>query len=816
MTKKLPSSAKVVIVGGGVIGCSIAYHLTKLGIKDVVLLERKTLTCGTTWHAAGLVPTLRASHNMSTLAKYSADLYSQLAQETGLETGFLRNGSLTIATNKERLAEIKRGASMAKVAGFPCDVISPDQAKEMWPLLNTDGVLGAIHLPMDGMAGPSDVTQSLAKGARMGGASIFEHTKVLDIKSRDGFAAGVVTEHGDIDAEYVVNCAGMWARDFGRLAGVNVPLHAAEHFYVVTENIPELRSGMPTLRDMDGYCYYKEDAGKLLVGMFEPNAKPWGMKGIPEEFFFDELPEDFDHLEPYLEAAMHRVPILERTGLQVFFNGPEAFTHDDRYHLGESPELRNYFVAAGFNSVGIQSAGGAGKALAEWICKGHPCEDLWNVDIRRNIPFQGSKSYLFDRTKESLGLLYETHFPFKQYKTARGVRRSVLHDKLESLGAVFGVENGWERANWFANPGQKPEYEYSYGRQNWFENNKVEHETVRNAVGVIDQSSFSKYEVTGPHAESFLNRICCNNVSVAVGKMVYTQWLNERGGIEADVTVTRIAADKYMIISGVVAQNRDVNWLERNKRNDEFVVITDVTSAYAVVTVMGPKSRETLSKLTDADMSHEVFPFATSQEVFMHYAKVRASRITYVGELGWELYIQTEYAPSVFDAILEAGQEFGIRPYGYHTMNSLRIEKCYRHWGHDIVDVDTPLEAGLGFTVNYKKPDGFIGKDALLKQKEQGPLTKRMVNFLFEDSEPLCYHEEPIYANGVIVGHTTSAMFGHTVGATIALGYVSNSEGVTLEWLENSTFEIEVECVRYKVNASFKSFYDPSMERIKI
>ena len=597
MSKQLPSSAQVVIVGGGVIGCSIAYHLTKLGITDVVLLERKALTCGTTWHAAGLVPTLRASYNMSMLANYSASLYAQLEAETGQATGFVRNGSLTVATNKERLAELKRGASMAKVAGFPCDVISPDAAKEMWPLLNIDDVIGAIHLPMDGMVNPVDLTQALAKGARMGGAKIFENIKVLDVKKCDGKVSGVITEDGDIDAEYVVNCAGMWARDFGRKAGVNVPLHAAEHFYVVTENMPDLTRALPTMRDMDGYCYFKPDAGKLLIGMFEPGAKPWGMDGIPEDFCFDELPEDFDHLEPYLEAAMHRLPILERTGLQVFFNGPESFTPDDRYQLGEAPELKNYFVAAGFNSVGIQSAGGAGKMLAQWIQKGHSPSDVWDVDIRRNMPFQGNPSYLYERTTESLGLLYETHYPFKQFKTARGVRRSVLHDKLVALGAVFGVDNGWERANWFATKGQKPEYEYSFGRQNWFDNNKAEHEAVRHAVGVIDQSSFCKYQVEGPDAEKFLNRICSNNIAVNVGKMVYTQWLNERGGIEADVTVTRIATDKYLIISGVATQTRDMDWLHRNKADDR-VYLNDITSAMAVVTLMGPRARDTLNKLT--------------------------------------------------------------------------------------------------------------------------------------------------------------------------------------------------------------------------
>lgn len=815
MSKQIPSSAQVVIVGGGVIGCSIAYHLTKLGMTDVVLLERRTLTCGTTWHAAGLVPTLRANYSMSMLAKYSANLYESLEAETGQATGFVRNGSLTIATNKERFSELKRGASMAKVAGFPCDVIQPDQAKEMWPLLNVDDVVGAIHLPQDGMVGPVDVTQALAKGAKIGGATIIENCKVLDMKTRGGKVTGVITEQGDIDCEYVVNCAGMWAREFGRKAGVNIPLHAAEHFYVVTENMPDLKRGLPTLRDMDGCCYYKEDAGKLLVGMFEPHAKPWGMGGIPEDFCFDELPEDFDHLEPYLESAMHRLPILERTGLQVFFNGPESFTPDDRYHLGEAPEMRNYFVAAGFNSVGIQSAGGAGKVLAEWIHKGYAPEDLSGVDIRRNMPFQGTQRYLYDRTTESLGLLFETHFPFKQFETARGVRRSVLHDKLKSMGAVFGVENGWERVNWFANEGQTAEYEYSYGRQNWFDNNKEEHDAVRNAVGVIDQSSFSKYQVDGPQAESFLNRVCSNNVAVPIGKMVYTQWLNDRGGIEADVTVTRIAKDRFLVISGVACQNRDMDWLQRNKQDDEFVVINDVTSSMAVVTLMGPRARDTLSKLTEVDISHEAFPFATSRDIDVHYAIVRASRITYVGELGWELYIPTEYAPSVYEAILEAGEEFGIRPYGYHTMNSLRMEKCYRHWGHDITDEDTALEAGLSFASDFNKEGGFIGKEALLAQKASGPLNKRFVAFLFEDPAPLCYHEEPIYAGDQIVGRVTSGMFSHTMGACIGMGYVSHEEGVTKDWLDSKEFSIEVECVQYKVKPSLRSFYDPTMEKIK-
>ena len=814
-TAELPARAQVVIVGGGVIGCSVAYHLAQLGITDTVLLERKQLTCGTTWHAAGLVPTLRANFNMSMLAKYSAELYEQLEHETGHATGFVRNGSLTVATNAERMVELKRGASMAKVAGFPCNVIEPEEAKELWPLLNIDDVIGAIHLPMDGVTNPVDTTQALAAGARRRGVKIFENTLVTDMLLQGNRATGVVTERGEIEAEYVVNCAGMWAREFGRKAGVTVPLHAAEHFYVVTEPMANLDNQVPTLRDMDAYCYFKGDAGKLLVGMFEPDAKPWGMQGIPQDFCFDELPEDFDHLEPYLEAAINRVPQIAETGLQVFFNGPESFTPDDRYHLGEAPECQNYFVAAGFNSVGIQSAGGAGKMLAAWIKHGHPPQDLWDVDIRRNMPFQTTSRYLRDRTTESLGLLYETHYPFKQYKTARGVRRSVLHDRLAAMGAVFGVENGWERANWFAGPDQEAEYQYSYGRQNWFDNNRLEHEAVRNGVGLIDQSSFSKYLVEGPDSMALLNRVCNNNVDVAVGKMVYTQWLNERGGIEADLTVTRLADERFLVVSGVVCQTRDMAWLRRNKQDKESVVLNDVTSAYAVISVMGPRSRDTLVKLTTADMSNEAFPFATSREIELHYAIVRASRITYVGELGWELYIPTEYAPAVWDALLEAGEEFAIRPYGYHTLNSLRIEKCYRHWGHDITDEDTPLQAGLGFACDFDKANGFLGKEALLEQKQNGVPQRRLLAFKFEDSEPLCYHEEPIYANGEIVGRVTSAMFAHTLGATIALGYVEPGEPVSKDWIEGSQFEIEVACERFPVQASLRPFYDPGMERIK-
>ncbi|WP_069865699.1 GcvT family protein [Pseudomonas citronellolis] len=814
MSNPVPSSARVVIVGGGVIGCSVAYHLTKLGIRDVVLLERKTLTCGTTWHAAGLVPTLRATYNMSMLAKYSAGLYESLEGETGQATGFLRNGSLSVATHAERLTELKRGASMAKLCGFPCEVVTPEQAKELWPLLNIDDIVGGVYLPLDGIVNPVDVSQALAKGARMGGAKIIENAKVLDIKIRDGKAAGVVTEHGDIDAEFVVNCAGMWARNFGKKAGVNVPLHAAEHYYVVTEPMPELTGVLPTLRDLDHCNYFKTDAGKLLIGTFEPNAKPWGHEGIPDNFSFDELPPDMEHLEPYLEYAIRRVPALEHTGLQVFFNGPESFTPDDRYHLGEAPELRNYFVAAGFNSVGIQSAGGAGKVLAEWIAKGHAPMDLWDVDIRRNMPFQGTSKYLYDRTTEGLGLLYDMHWPFRQFETARNARKSILHDRLVQANACYGEVAGWERANFFAPPGVKPEYKYSWGKQNWFDWSAAEHRAVRENVGLFDQSSFAKILVQGRDAMPVLNRICSNNIDVAPGRIVYTQWLNERGGIEADLTVTRLAEDAFLVVTGPTTQTRDLNWLRRNTPADAAVVVTDVTSSMAVISVMGPNSRTLLQSLTEDDLSNAGFPFATSREIELGYARIRASRITYVGELGWELYIPTEFAPDVFDRIVEAGKAFDLKLCGYHALNSLRMEKGYRHFGHDVMEEDTPLEAGLGFASDFNKLGGFIGKEALLAQKQAG-VKRRLVLFRFLDPEGTSYHEEPIYRNGVIVGRTTSGMYGHQVGGNVAMGYVCNDAGATPEWVKEGEYEIEVACKRYKVEASLRAFYDPEMLRIK-
>ncbi|MDJ0957019.1 MAG: FAD-dependent oxidoreductase [Arenicellales bacterium] len=815
MSATFPTQAQVVIIGGGINGCSLAYHLTKLGWKDVVLLERKKLTCGTTWHAAGLVAQLRATHNMTLLAKYTAELYRGLEEETGQATGFRQTGSLTIASSTERFEELKRSASMGHCFDVEVDVLTAQQAGEMWPLLNIDDVVGAIHIPKDGMCNPIDTTQALAKGAKMGGASIYENTKVLAVHQTQGRVTGVTTDKGDITAEYVANCAGMWSREVGKMCGVNVPLHAAEHFYIVTEPMQGMTPDLPILRDLNGHAYYKQDAGKLLLGAFETNAKPWGMDGIPEDFSFDSLPEDWDHFEPVMEKAIHRLPALEDAGIQLFFCGPESFTPDDRYLLGEAPELKNFFVAAGFNSVGIQSAGGAGKVLASWIVDGAPPMDLWDVDIRRMAPFQGNSRYLHDRTIEALGLLYDMHWPFRQFESARGIKRSPLHDRLLAKGACFGENTGWERPNWYAPEGVEPKYEYSFGRQNWFDYNAREHKAVREGVGLFDQTSFAKFLVQGKDAENVMNRICANDVSVAQDKIVYTQWLNERGGIEADLTVTRLGEDQYFVVTAFATEYRDFNWLKKNIGEDDHCTVTNVTSGYAVISVMGPNSRDLLSGLTSADLSNAAFPFGTSREIELGYALVRATRITFVGELGWELYIPTEFAVAVYDLIVEHGQKFDLQHAGYHTLNSCRIEKAYRHWGHDITDEDSPLEAGLGFAIAWDKPGGFTGREALLKQKETGT-TRRLVTFALKSPEPLMYHEEPIFRDGVKVGSTTSAMYGHTVGASIALGYVENEGGVSKDFVESGDFEIEVAAERVPARASLRAFYDPKHERIKI
>ena len=810
----LPKKARAVIIGGGVVGCSVAYHLTKLGWKDVVLLERKQLTSGTTWHAAGLIGQLRASANMTRLAKYSADLYRGLEAETEVATGMKVVGSVSVALSDERKEELFRNAAMARAFGVPVDEMSPDEVKAKYPHINLDGVKAGVWLPTDGQGDPANIAQALAKGARMRGAVVAERVRVTGVTVDRRRATGVSWvaggEQGHIEAEHVINCGGMWGHEVGRMAGVNVPLHACEHFYIVTEPIPGL-SQMPVLRVPDECAYYKEDAGKYLLGAFEPNAKPWGMAGIPADFEFDQLPEDFDHFEPILERAVNRLPMLATAGIHTFFNGPESFTPDDAYNLGQSLEVDNFWVAAGFNSIGIQSAGGAGMALAQWMDDGQRPFDLGDVDVARNQPFQGNKTYLFERSKETLGLLYADHYPYRQKATARGVRRTPFHAQLLEQGAVMGEIAGWERANWFANEGQERQYRYSWSRQNWFANAAAELAAVRTNVGMYDMSSFGKLRVEGPDAEAFLNHLCGAGMSVPAGKIVYTQFLNDRGGIEADVTVTRLSETAYLVVTPAATRLADQTWMRR-RIADRRVVITDVTAGEGVLAVMGPNARKLMQAVSPADFSNATNPFGTAQEIEIGMGLARAHRVSYVGELGWEIYISADMAGHVFETLLQAGQGFGLKLCGMHMMDCGRIEKGFRHFGHDITCEDHVLEAGLGFAVKTAKPD-FIGRDAVLRKKETG-LERRMLQFLLNEPGPLLYHNEPLLRDGKIVSFLTSGAYGHHLGGAIGMGYVP-CKGESVDDILGSTWEVDVAGTRVQATASLKPLYDPAAERVR-
>ncbi|MEP1961668.1 GcvT family protein [Tateyamaria sp.] len=811
----LPTQARVVIIGGGVIGCSVAYHLTQLGWKDVVLLERKQLTSGTTWHAAGLIAQLRATANMTKLAKYSQELYGNLEAETGVATGFKRVGSITAALTGERLEELNRQAAMARAFGVDVEEISPAEVKAKYDHLNIEDVTGGVYLPLDGQGDPANIALALAKGARQRGAKVQERVAVTDILRKGRIVTGVNWQgedgtNGHIACDHVVNCAGMWGHEVGRMAGVNVPLQACEHFYIVTEAIPGLTQ-LPVLRVPDECAYYKEDAGKILLGAFEPVSKPWAVDGIPRDFEFDQLPEDFDHFEPILEAAVNRMPMLAEAGIHTFFNGPESFTPDDAYHLGLAPEMDNVWVACGFNSVGIQSAGGAGMALAQWMEDGAKPFDLGDVDISRMQPFMGNKTYLADRSTETLGLLYADHFPYRQKVTARGVRRTPFHSHLMQNGAVMGEMAGWERANWFARAGQDPAYEYSWKRQNFFENVAEEHRAVRTNVGMYDMSSFGKIRVEGRDAEAFLNHVGGGNYSVPIGKIVYTQFLNTRGGIEADVTITRLSETAYLVVTPAATRLADQTWMQRHV-GDFNVVITDVTSGEGVLAVMGPNARELLQAVSPADLSNDTNPFGTAQEIEIGMGLARIHRVTYVGELGWEVYISADMAGHVFETLHDAGQDMGLKLCGMHMMDTCRIEKGFRHFGHDITCEDHVLEAGLGFAVKKDKPS-FIGRDAVLRKQDEG-LSMRMVQFKLTDPEPLLYHNEPIVRDGQIVGYLSSGAYGHHLGAAMGLGYVPCKGEAAADVLA-STYEIDVAGTRVKADVSLRPMYDPKSERTK-
>ena len=811
----IPKTARVIIIGGGVIGCSVAYHLAKKGWKEIILLERKQLTSGTTWHAAGLIAQLRASANMTKLAKYSQELYGNLEKETGVSTGFKRCGSITVALTEERKEEIFRQAAMARAFGVDVEEISPNEVKNKYEHLNIDGVKAGVWLPKDGQGDPGNIALALAKGARNKGVDIFENTSVTGLLTKGRRVSGVNwktdNSSGCIEADMVVNCGGMWGHEVGRMAGVNVPLHACEHFYIVTEPVKELTQ-LPVLRVPDECAYYKEDAGKFLLGAFEPISKPWGMSGIPKGFEFDQLPEDFDHFEPILEAACERMPILAEAGIQTFFNGPESFTPDDAYHLGLAPELDNFWVAAGFNSIGIQSAGGAGMALAEWMDSGSKPFDLGDVDISRMQPFQGNKKYLFERSKETLGLLYADHFPFLQKKTARNIRRTPFHYQLLNQGAVMGEIAGWERANWFADKGQKRSYEYTWKRQNWFENAAREHRSIRENIGMYDMSSFGKIRIEGRDATKFLNFVAGGQYDVEIGKIVYSQFLNNAGGIEADVTITRLTESAYLVVTPAATRLADQIWLSRNI-GDFNVVITDVTAGEGVLAIMGPSSRKLLQMVSPNSFDNDVNPFGTAQEIEIGMGLARVHRVTYVGELGWEVYVSSDQAGHIFDTLFDAGQDLDMKLCGMHMMDSLRIEKGFRHFGHDITCEDHVLEAGLGFAVKTSKPD-FIGRDAVLRKKENG-LDRRLLQFVLNDSEPLLYHNEPILRDGELVGHLTSGNYGHTIGAAIGLGYVPCKDETVSDILA-SNYEIDVAGSKIRADVGIKPIYDPKSDRVKI
>jgi 4-methylaminobutanoate oxidase (formaldehyde-forming) len=813
MTATLPATADVVIIGGGIAGCSVAYHLAKAGCRNVVLLERRELTCGTTWHAAGLVGQLRATLTMTRIAQYTAGLLPLLEDETGQATGFRQNGSISIATTAERLEELKRGASSARAFGVGIAVVSPDDIARLYPILNRDDVVGGVHLPGDGQTNPVDTTRALAAGARKHGARIIEGVAVRGVRVERGRVTGVETDAGVIATPAIVNAAGMWARTLAERSGVSLPLMACEHFYAVTEQVSGLPSSLPVLRDLDGRLYVKEEAGKILFGCFEETAKPWGLDGIPEDFCFDELPPDLDHFMPAVERALHRIPALNGVGIRTFFNGPESFTPDNRYHLGEAPEVAGYYVIAGFNSTGIQSGAGAGKLLAELILDGTPSMDIGDVDIRRAMPEQASLPYLRARVSESLGWLYDMHWPFRQAETMRGLRRSALHEALAEAGACFGEVALWERPNWFAAPGESAAYAYSWGRQNWFPRAAEEHRAAREAAALFDLSSFTKLRVTGPDACALLQHVSSADIAGPIGTSRYTLWLNARGGIETDLTIMRLGEDEFLVITAAAHRVRDTGWLRQHVPAEARVTITDETDAHAVLGLAGPTSRAILAALTDADLSTPAFPFGACRTITVAGRPVLAARLSYTGELGWELYAAPADAPALLAALRQAGAPHGLRLAGFHALDSLRLEKGFRHAGADMGPLDTPFEAGLGMLCRFGKPGGFIGREALLARKGVRP-QRMLIHLRLIDSAPLLYHDEPILLQGRIVGRVSSGAYGHLLGAAVALGWIDWTDE-TEAALGGEGWAVEVACVPVPAATSSRPFHDPAGARLR-
>jgi len=806
MSNAIPSHARVVIIGGGIVGASTAYHLTKLGVADVVLLEQGKLTCGTTWHAAGLVGQLRATRNATRMSRYGIELYAALEGETGLSTGWKQCGSLNVAKTPDRLKLLKRQMARAKSFGIEFEFITPTEAGSIYPLLRTDDLCGAVWIPGDGKANPTDLTQSLAKGARRRGARIVEGARVTGLVVERGRVAGAryrTPDHeGEVRCETIVNCAGQWARELGALSGINVPVFSAEHFYLVTRPIPGVHPNLPVMRDPDGYIYYKEEVGGLVMGGFEPVAKPWNVARIPEGFEFQLLPEDWDHFAILMQNAIHRTPCLETAQIRTLLNGPESFTLDGNFILGEAPELRGYFVCAGFNSAGIANAGGAGKLVAEWIVGDEAPIDLWDVDLRRFAPLHANRKHLFDRTAETLGLHYAMRWPREELSTVRPLRRSPLYDRLKAKGAVFGSKLNWERANYFLPPGAI-EPPPTLDTPGWLPYVLEEQRACREHVVVFDQTSFAKLVLKGRDALAVLQRLCANEIDVPVGRMVYTAMLNERGGFESDLTITRLAGDTFFILTGSSQATRDADWIERHIREDEFAALVDVTSAFSIISVMGPKAEALLGRLSAQDLSKAGMPFSTTREIDAGYARVRAARMSYVGGPGYELTVPTDQCLTLYEALCSAGGEFDLTDAGYYTIDALRIEAGRRAWSAELGPDDTPWEAGLGYAVKVDKPAAFIGREALLRQRADG-LKKRLVLFTFDDPDAFPWGGEPILMDGKNVGELTSAGFSRRLGRAVAMGYARRDLAVSDEALLAAKFEIDIAGLPFAVTPHLK------------
>ena len=810
MQKMVPQHARVVIIGGGIHGCSVAYHLAKEGWKDIVLVERKQLTCGTTWHAAGLVGRLQGGHATTAFAQYGSDLFQELEKETGQATGYQCPGSISIATNVERMAELKRQADFALIHGEQASYMEVDEIMSLWPMMNPDQVIGGIWVPGNGYINPVDLTMALAKGARQNGVQIFEQTSVRRVLQEQGKVTGVTTDAGTIKADFVVNCAGMWARELGRQNGVGVALHACEHYYLVTDKIPDMPANLPVLRSYDDCTYFKEDAGKLLFGFAHNKVKPWGMDGIPETFCFDSLPFVDEDVMDVLEMAMNRVPLLQETGIRTFFNGPESYSFDGRFTLGEAPEVANYFILAGVNSTGIQSGAGAGRALAQWIVKGHPPMDLNDMDPGRIEAFQARDLYLQQRAPETETRTYAMHWPNDQRNTVRGLRKTPFYHLFKQGNACFGEVQGWERPTWFAPAGIAPVTQYSFGRQNWFAYAQAEQQAVRQGVGLMDYSMLGKLLVEGADAERFLQRVCSKDMAVANDQVTYTLLLNERGGVESDATVARFSEQQYMLMSSMARTRRDREHLQKHLQPGEQVSLRDVTSAYGVLSLAGPDSRKLLSMVSDADFSNAAFAYQSWQALYIGHAPVWAQRLSFTGELGWEIFVTPDFAEHVMEQLLEAGKDVGLKLIGSEALNALRIEKGFLHWGHDVSYTEAPHQLGLSFLCN--KDQDYIGKRAA-SERRQTAQGSQLCYLKLLDGQPLLYHNEPVLMAGKVIGFVTSGAWSDGQHAAVGLAFVNLKRGDKA--VNDKQFEVIVEGVAYPAQLSWLPFYDPENHRCK-